>query len=121
MASEQEQTYITQQESRDGNVVTGEYSYVDPLGQLITVTYNANEDGYTESRTVKPNFITIRVRQPSPAALAEVPITGTSIAVTPIAAAGPSVPQGGSDIVSAVIQQVRSTPSLRGGLTPRSP
>ena len=37
VADEEAQTYIAQTESRDNSVVTGEYSYVDPLGSLITV------------------------------------------------------------------------------------
>ena len=37
VAAEEEQTYIAKQESRENDVVQGEYSYVDPLGTLITV------------------------------------------------------------------------------------
>merc|ERR1711997_849209 len=59
VADEEQQTYIKQSEERDNNVVTGEYSYVDPLGSLITVKYTADEDGYREERT-EANFIAIR-------------------------------------------------------------
>jgi len=61
VANEKFQTYIAQKESRDGDAVTGTYSYVDPLGQLITVTYTANAaDGYSETREVQANFLQIR-------------------------------------------------------------
>jgi len=61
VANEQFQTYIAQKETRDGDAVSGTYSYVDPLGQLITVTYTANAaDGYSETREVQENFIAIR-------------------------------------------------------------
>jgi len=61
VASEEDQTYIAQQESRDGADVTGQYSYVDPLGNLITVKYTANDvDGYSETREVQENFVQIR-------------------------------------------------------------
>ena len=35
----------------------GKYSYVDPLGSLITVKYTAGPDGYEENRTTQLNFI----------------------------------------------------------------
>merc|ERR1712029_432501 len=65
VADEEQQTYIAQEENRDGDVVTGTYSYVDPLGSLIVVTYTAGAMGYTETREVQPNFVTIRERPAS--------------------------------------------------------
>jgi len=64
VADEEEQTYIKHQESRDNDLVTGEYSYVDPLGSLITVVYTAGVDGYQETRTSQPNFVAIRAKAP---------------------------------------------------------
>ena len=60
VAAEDEQTYIAQEESRDGESVSGTYSYVDPLGSLITVTYTAGPMGYQETRNVQENFVTIK-------------------------------------------------------------
>ena len=60
VADEEAQTYITHQEGREDNVVTGEYSYVDPFGALITVTYIADSNGYREERKSQPNFVQIR-------------------------------------------------------------
>ncbi len=62
VADDDEQTYIAKQESRDGDETTGEYSYVDATGSLVTVTYRAGPMGYTEERSVQPNFVTIRSR-----------------------------------------------------------
>merc|ERR1712168_1776412 len=63
VANEDAQTYIAQTESRDGAQVDGEYSYVDPLGNLVTVKYTANDvDGYSETREVQENFIQIRAK-----------------------------------------------------------
>merc|ERR1712088_152156 len=53
-------------ESRDSDVVTGEYSYVDPLGSLITVKYTADADGYRETRTSEPGFVSITKKAPKP-------------------------------------------------------
>jgi len=36
------------------------YSYVDPLGSLITVRYTAGPDGYVETRNVQEDFVSIR-------------------------------------------------------------
>jgi len=60
VADEEHQTYIQQTEARDNDVVTGQYSYVDPLGSLITVKYTAGPDGYEETRTSQPDFVAIR-------------------------------------------------------------
>merc|ERR1712001_562670 len=54
------QTYIAHQEGRKDNVVTGEYSYVDPYGALITVNYIADENGYREERKSQADFVQIR-------------------------------------------------------------
>jgi len=71
VADEDAQTYITQEEKRDDNVVSGTYSYVDPLGALITVTYTADQDGYRETRESQANFLNVRtipveVEEPKP-------------------------------------------------------
>ena len=70
VADEDAQTYIAQEEERDGSAVTGQYSYVDANGSLVTVTYQADGiNGYTEERTVQENYITIRarpVKEPQP-------------------------------------------------------
>ena len=72
VADEEAQTYITHQEGREDNVVTGQYSYVDPFGALITVTYIADSNGYREERKSEANFVQIRaqparaVQEPAP-------------------------------------------------------
>merc|ERR1711951_235936 len=50
---------INQQENRDGEAVVGTYSYVDPLGALITVNYQAGPDGYTQTVETEEGFVTI--------------------------------------------------------------
>jgi len=59
VADEEQQTYIKQAEERDGAEVKGEYSYVDPLGGLVTVSYIADEDGYRETRSYEANFLSV--------------------------------------------------------------
>ena len=72
VADEEAQTYITHREGREDNVVTGQYSYVDPFGALITVTYIADSNGYREERTSEANFVQVRaqparaIQEPAP-------------------------------------------------------
>merc|ERR1712106_166610 len=67
VADEDKQTYMAQEESRAGESVTGSYSYVDPYGSLITVTYTAGPMGYQETRNVQENFVAIRQQSASSA------------------------------------------------------
>ena len=60
VADEEEQTYIAQDEARDGDVVTGSYSYVDPAGALITVNYEAGAMGFTATTDKQDGFLTPR-------------------------------------------------------------
>merc|ERR1712106_729012 len=68
VADGDKQTYIAQEESRAGESVTGSYSYVDPYGSLITVSYTAGPMGYQETRNVQENFVVIRQQSASSSA-----------------------------------------------------
>merc|ERR1712029_727909 len=52
VANDEKQTYMAHEESRNGQDVQGKYNYVDANGDLVTVTYTANADGYQENREV---------------------------------------------------------------------
>merc|ERR1711935_516814 len=62
VADDLEQTYIARDEAREGENARGSYSYVDPLGSLIIVTYTAGSEGYQETREIQENFVTINQR-----------------------------------------------------------
>merc|ERR1712001_115806 len=51
VADDGTQTYISQEEQRDGLEVQCTYSYVDPTGAIVTVNYNAGVNGYEETRS----------------------------------------------------------------------
>merc|ERR1712058_57599 len=59
VANDNTQTYIAQEESRDGNEVKGMYSYVDPTGAIVTVNYQAGVGGYTETRSRQEGAVKI--------------------------------------------------------------
>merc|ERR1712128_115748 len=62
VADDGEQTYISQEEARDGDDVSGSYSYVDADGALVTVNYKAGAMGYSETRDKQEGFVQMRAR-----------------------------------------------------------
>merc|ERR1712029_137077 len=62
VADEAEQTYISQQESRDGDQLTSSYSYVDPNGALVTVNYEAGAMGFSATTDKQDGFLSINSR-----------------------------------------------------------
>merc|ERR1712106_969946 len=62
VADDGEQTYISQEEARDGDDVSGSYSYVDADGALVTVNYKAGAMGYSETKDKQIGFVQMRAR-----------------------------------------------------------
>merc|ERR1712210_339318 len=50
VADDGTQTYISQEEERDGLEVQGTYSYVDPTGAIVTVNYNCEGPDFGRTR-----------------------------------------------------------------------
>jgi len=38
-----ESTFLDKSEKTDGNIINGQYSYIDPLGSLVVVKYSVNQ------------------------------------------------------------------------------
>merc|ERR1712061_621669 len=51
VADDEERTYISRNEERDGNELSGSYSFIDATGALVTVDYTAGVNGYAETRS----------------------------------------------------------------------
>merc|ERR1712198_824606 len=62
VADDVDQTYISQNEARDGDDVVGTYSYVDPNGDLVTVNYQAGLNGYTQTLDKQVGAVEMRAR-----------------------------------------------------------
>merc|ERR1712227_49346 len=60
------QTYISQEEQRDGSEVVGRYSYVDPTGAIVTVSYTAGVNGYQETGERQEGAVRITSPEISP-------------------------------------------------------
>merc|ERR1711935_291100 len=62
VADDGEQSYISQEEARDGDDLSGTYSYVDANGALVTVNYESGAMGYSETRDLQEGFVQMRAR-----------------------------------------------------------
>jgi len=60
VADNDAQTYISQSENRDGDNLTGTYSYVNPAGALITVNYEAGPMGFSQTLDQQDGFVEIK-------------------------------------------------------------
>jgi len=115
ISDETEQTYMAMDETRNGESVTGSYSYVDPNGALVTVNYVAGPDGYSETRDVQEGFVQIRPRpvkataqlQAVQAAPPSRPAQNTFTVLAPSSSSSSSSSSLQSDIVSQVVSQVQ--------------
>merc|ERR1711936_977576 len=98
VAEDEDQVYIQQNEARNGNELTGTYSFVDPRGALITVNYEAGPMGYSETREEKLGFVEIRSKParvaPAPAKVDQATLIQRILAILQ--------PQIGSAVSSAI-------------------
>merc|ERR1711953_557288 len=60
VADDEERTYISRNEERDGNELSGSYSFIDATGALVTVDYTAGVNGYVETRTKEAGKVTMK-------------------------------------------------------------
>merc|ERR1712110_182680 len=60
VADENEKTYISRNEERDGNELSGSYSFIDATGALVTVDYTAGVNGYAETRSKEAGKVTMK-------------------------------------------------------------
>merc|ERR1712059_245679 len=113
VADEDAQTYISKSEQRDGDELSGSYSFVDSTGSLITVNYNAGVDGYTETRNSEKGFVQIRAIPPWTGELAGVPGSGTTVARGPSTstASGSSFGSGSGSRASSAFGSSRGSSS----------
>jgi len=58
----QEVKFLLKQETRNGDALTGSYSYVDPTGALITVNYEAGPMGFSATTDKQDGFVSIRAQ-----------------------------------------------------------
>merc|ERR1712210_283518 len=60
VVDDEEKTYISRNEERDGNELSGSYSFIDATGALVTVDYTAGVNGYAETRSKEAGKVTMK-------------------------------------------------------------
>jgi len=84
VADDESQNYIARQESRDGDMVTGSYNYVNPAGTLVTVNYEAGPEGFKQTTSEQKGAVEMRnIPGAWDGPLAGVDDAGVSSGVTP--------------------------------------
>jgi len=104
VSDDPQQTYIAHEEQRDGAAVSGQYSYVDPLGALIIVKYTADDNGYQETREVQQGFVSIRSKP-------VVEVKKAVVVPKPAPRPAPAPKRTDSDLVARIISQL--TPFIK--------
>merc|ERR1711944_314262 len=60
VVDDEEKTYISRNEERDGDELSGSYSFIDATGALVTVDYTAGVNGYAETRSKEAGKVTMK-------------------------------------------------------------
>ena len=97
--------------------VTGSYSYVDPTGALITVTYTAGVMGYTETRERQEGYLDISSRSAPASSSASRRVTSSSSSSGVGAAANrfSSSSAGGSQQTTTTLLKKKTVDQVRLG------
>ena len=90
VADEEAQTFISRNEERNGDSLSGSYTYVDATGSLVKVDYTAGAEGYAETRTLEPNFVQMRAYPAWTGPLAGLEEAGAGITVAKKSSSGSS-------------------------------
>jgi len=116
VADDESQAYMAHEEVRNGQNVEGKYNYVDATGALVTVTYQAGPQGYTENREVQDGAVQMR-NIPGPW---EGPYADTVPAGVSTATAGPAPSVSGrssldqNQIIQMILRQLQ--PQISGAV-----
>merc|ERR1712203_882087 len=109
VADDVEKTYISRNEERDGNELSGSYSFIDATGALVTVDYTAGVNGYAETRSKEAGKVTMKAVPAWDGPLAGVEDASGAVAVAKGATS--SSPRFGSSSGSRSSSAIRSSSS----------
>ena len=120
VADEEAETFISRNEERNGDSLSGSYTYVDATGSLVKVDYTAGVEGYAETRTLEPNFVQMRANPAWTGPLAGLEEAGAGITIAKKSSsgssfgstAGSSFGSNSGSIASAVVSRNSVSPSF---------
>merc|ERR1712241_975285 len=95
-------------ENKDGDTLTGTYSYVDPRGDLITVNYEAGPMGYSAVSEKQEGFVSIRQQSSGSSSASASGFTGATsggFSSTSTTSSSSSVDQ--SDLIARIIASLQ--------------
>ena len=104
-------------ETRNGQNVEGSYNYVDANGALVTVTYTAGPEGYSENREVQDGVVTMRnIPGPWTGPMADTEPAGVNGATTAVVdtRGSSSATASTSDIIARVLAALQ--PQISGAV-----
>merc|ERR1712183_630593 len=126
VADDEEKTYISRNEERDGNELSGSYSFIDATGALVTVDYTAGVNGYAETRSKEAGKVTMKAvpAWDGPLAGLEEPSGAISVAKGAISSSSRFGSSSGSRSSSAISSSSSSSQSdliaqILAALTPQ--
>merc|ERR1712110_672236 len=126
VADDEEKTYISRNEERDGNELSGSYSFIDATGALVTVDYTAGVNGYAETRSKEAGKVTMKAvpAWDGPLAGVEEPSGAVSVAKGAISSSSRFGSSSGSRSSSAISSSSSSSQSdliaqILAALTPQ--
>merc|ERR1712088_425477 len=126
VADDEERTYISRNEERDGNELSGSYSFIDATGALVTVDYTAGVNGYAETRSKEAGKVTMKAvpAWDGPLAGVEEPSGAVSVAKTSTSSSSRFGSSSGSRSSSAISSSSSSSQSdliaqILAALTPQ--
>merc|ERR1712203_752997 len=111
VADDVEKTYISRNEERDGNELSGSYSFIDATGALVTVDYTAGVNGYAETRSKEAGKVTMKAVPAWDGPLAGVEEASGAVAVAKTSTSSSS--RFGSSSGSRTSSAIPSTSSSR--------
>ena len=107
VADEAAQNYISKTENRDGDTLTGTYSYVDPRGDLVTVNYEAGPMGYSAVTEKQEGFVNIRKQSSGSASASASGFTGATSGGFTSTSSSSSSSVDQSDLIARIIASLQ--------------
>merc|ERR1712013_931669 len=113
VADDDAQAYMAHEEMRNGQNVEGKYNYVDANGALVTVTYQAGPDGYTENREVQDGAVQMR-NIPGPWEGPYADTVPAGVSAEGVTQSSSISARGQAEIIQRILQQIQ--PQIAGAV-----
>merc|ERR1711997_275146 len=114
VADDEERTYISRNEERDGNELSGSYSFIDAAGALVTVDYTAGVNGYAETRTKEAGKVTMKAVAVAKGSTSSSSRFGSSVGSRTSSTTSSSSSRSQSDLIAQILAAL--TPQINSAV-----